>query len=110
MFLAAATGVAASTIVPLVIEAMINGPIRDGDRSALVPLFLAALGLGLAEVGLILLRRLLQSVAVLRIEKGLRDDLYRHLQTLAVAFHDRWQTGQLLSRATSDLSTIRRFL
>ena len=40
----------------------------------------------------------------------MRDDLYRHLQQLPVAFHDRWQTGQLLSRATSDLSTIRRFL
>ena len=110
MFFAAATGVAASTFVPLVIEAMVNGPIRRGERGALVPLFFAALGLGLAEVGLILLRRYLQSIAVLRIEKGLRDELYQHLQRLAVAFHDRWQTGQLLSRATTDLSTIRRFL
>ena len=33
-----------------------------------------------------------------------------HLQRLPIAFHDSWQTGQLLSRATTDLSTIRRFL
>ena len=43
-------------------------------------------------------------------ETAVRDDLYAHLQRLPVAFHDRWQTGQLLSRATTDLSTIRRFL
>jgi ATP-binding cassette subfamily B protein len=43
-------------------------------------------------------------------ETALRDDLYAKLQGLPVAFHDKWQTGQLLSRATTDLSTIRRFL
>ena len=37
-------------------------------------------------------------------------DLYAHLQRLPVGFHDRWQSGQLLSRVTSDLSVIRRFL
>jgi ATP-binding cassette, subfamily B, bacterial len=51
-----------------------------------------------------------QSYAALGMETAVRDDLYAHLQRLPVAFHDRWQTGQLLSRATSDLSTIRRFL
>src|SRR5262249_8980657 len=34
---------------------------------------------------------------------------YAHLQRLDPAFHDEWQSGQLLSRATSDLSSIRRF-
>ena len=36
--------------------------------------------------------------------------MYARLQRLPVEFHDRWQTGQLLSRATTDLGTIRRFL
>src|SRR3954465_10972450 len=110
MFVAAFLGVAASTVVPLVIEAVVNGPIADGDRKALVPLFLAALGLGIAEVALIFARRYVQSIAVLKVETDIRDELYAHLQRLAVAFHDQWQTGQLLSRATSDLSSIRRFL
>jgi ATP-binding cassette, subfamily B, bacterial len=39
----------------------------------------------------------------------MRDDLYAHLQRLDAGFHDSWQSGQLLSRATTDLSTIRRF-
>jgi ATP-binding cassette subfamily B protein len=110
MFVAAGSGVAASTVVPLVIEAVVNGPVRHHDRGALVPMFFAALGLGVAEVALILVRRWIQSVAVLKVETDIRDNLYRHLQRLAVAFHDQWQTGQLLSRATSDLSTVRRFL
>jgi ATP-binding cassette subfamily B protein len=42
-------------------------------------------------------------------EKTIRGDLYHHLQQLDPGFHDTWQSGQLLSRATNDLSTIRRF-
>jgi ATP-binding cassette subfamily B protein len=109
MFVAAMLGVAASTVVPLVIEAIVNGPIKRGDSGQLIPMFLAVLGLGAAEAGLIGLRRWLQSIAVLTAERDMRDDLYAHLQRLSVAFHDRWGTGQLLSRATTDLSTIRRF-
>jgi ATP-binding cassette subfamily B protein len=109
MFLAAFLGVAASTVVPLVIEAIVNGPIKRGDAGQLVPLFVAVLALGVAEAALIALRRWLQSVAVLTAERDMRDDLYAHLQRLSVSFHDRWNTGQLLSRATTDLATIRRF-
>jgi ATP-binding cassette subfamily B protein len=43
-------------------------------------------------------------------ESAIRNDLYAHLQRLSIAFHDRWQSGQLLSRITSDLAVIRRFL
>jgi ATP-binding cassette subfamily B protein len=43
------------------------------------------------------------------VELGL-DCLRRYLQRLPVAFHDSWQSGQLLSRATSDLGVIRRFM
>ena len=110
MFGAAFAMVVASTCIPLVMGAVVNGPIAHGDRAAMVPMFLLALGLGLAEVALIFVRRYVQSIAVLRVETDIRDTLYKHLQRLAVAFHDQWQTGQLLSRATTDLSSIRRFL
>ena len=46
----------------------------------------------------------------MRVEATMRDDLYDNLQRLPVSFHDRWPAGQLMSRAVSDLSTIRRFL
>jgi ATP-binding cassette subfamily B protein len=42
-------------------------------------------------------------------ERDMRDDLYAHLQRLDAGFHGAWQSGQLLSRATTDLSAIRRF-
>jgi ATP-binding cassette, subfamily B, bacterial len=109
MFVAAMLGVAMSTVVPLVIEAIVNGPIKRGNRGELLPLFFLVLFLGVGEAALIWLRRWIQSVAVLSIERDIRNDFYGHLQRLSVGFHDRWGTGQLLSRATTDLSTIRRF-
>ena len=48
--------------------------------------------------------------AALGLETDVRQELFGHLQRLPVAFHDRWPSGQLLSRATTDLSTIRRFV
>src|SRR5260370_31623577 len=43
-------------------------------------------------------------------ETDLRNDFYAHLQNLQVSFHDNWQSGQLLSRAIGDISTVRRFV
>ena len=110
MTAAAGIAVGASIVVPLVTRQVVDGPIAHGDRGGLLPLGLLALALGVLEAGLIFIRRWVQSYCALGMETALRSDLYAHLQRLPVAFHDRWQTGQLLSRATSDLSTIRRFL
>ncbi len=75
----------------------------------MLPLGLLALGLGILEAALIFWRRWIQSNAVLGVETDIRHDLYEHLQQLPMAFHSRWQSGQLLSRVTTDLSSIRRF-
>ena len=69
-----------------------------------------ALLFGLAEAVLIFIRRWVQSSTSLGIESAIRNDIYAHLQRLQVGFHDRWQSGQLLSRITTDLAVIRRFL
>src|SRR5690606_15139286 len=42
------------------------------------------------------------------ITRRLRNYLYDHLQRLNFTYHDRMQTGELLSRATSDVDTLRR--
>ncbi|MFC5177463.1 ABC transporter ATP-binding protein [Nocardioides taihuensis] len=109
MALASVGGVALSIAIPLVTKAIIDGPITDGDLGALLPLGLLALGLGVLEAFLVWLRRWVQSGAVLGLETQIRHDLYAHLQRLPMAFHARWQSGQLLSRVTTDLSAIRRF-
>jgi ATP-binding cassette subfamily B protein len=110
MVLGAGGAVGASIVIPLIAQRVIDGPVADGDTSGLVALGLLALAFGAAEALLVFLRMWTQSYAALGIETTIRGDLYQKLQRLPVAFHDRWQTGQLLSRATIDLSTIRRFL
>ena len=47
---------------------------------------------------------------MLGFETAVRNDLYEHMQELPMEFHGRWQSGQLLSRITMDLSAIRRFM
>jgi ATP-binding cassette subfamily B protein len=109
MLLAAMGGVGLSIVIPLVTKAMIDGPIAHHQLEPVLPIGLLALGLGIVEAVLIWLRRWVQSNAVLGVETALRHDLYERLQQLPMSFHSRWQSGQLLSRATTDLSQIRRF-
>ena len=110
MVFAAFAGIGSGILIPVVTKAVIDGPVSRGDASGLLWLGLVALVLGCVEAFLAFVRRWTQSKTVLRIETTIRDDLYAHLQRLPVAFHDRWQTGQLLSRATTDLGVIRRFV
>ncbi|MFI6923011.1 ABC transporter ATP-binding protein [Nonomuraea spiralis] len=110
IWLAAILSIAASIALPLISEKVIDGPVTRGDSDGLLPLGLIALGVGVVEAGLIFLRRWTQVKPVLGLETAIRDDLYEHLQRLPMGFHGDWQSGQLLSRATTDLSTIRRFL
>ncbi|MBE1558538.1 ABC transporter ATP-binding protein [Nonomuraea africana] len=106
IWLVAILGIAASITFPLVGKEVI-----DARQTAdLLPLGLLAVGVGVAEALMIFLRRWVQTKPVLGLETEIRDDLYEHLQRLPMAFHSDWQSGQLLSRATTDLSTIRRFL
>jgi ATP-binding cassette subfamily B protein len=109
MFAAAFGAVTAEIVIPLLTKSVVDGAIAHHDRRLLIPLALAAAGLGASEALLNMIRRWIQSRAVADIEKSIRDDLYAHLQRLQASFHDSWQSGQLLSRATTDLSSIRRF-
>jgi ATP-binding cassette subfamily B protein len=109
MIAAAMAAEGAEIAIPLLTKAVIDGAIAHRERGLLIPLGLAAIGLGVFSGLLSLIRRWVQGNAVTDMEKTIRDDLYAHLQRLDPAFHDEWQSGQLLSRATSDLSSIRRF-
>ncbi len=106
----AVVGVFVSLAIPLVTKGLIDGPITDGDIGGIWPLGLLGLFLGITEAALILIRRWVQAHAVLGFETAVRNDLYRHMQALPMEFHSRWQSGQLLSRVTTDLSAIRRFM
>ncbi len=104
----AATGLAIT--IPLIAQRVIDGPVARGESRGLWLLGLLALAFGVLEAALIFFRRWVSSASALGMESALRSDIYAHLQRLPVGFHDGWQSGQLLSRATSDLAAIRRFL
>jgi ATP-binding cassette, subfamily B, bacterial len=110
MLLTAAAGTAAGIAVPLVVLRVVDGPVRHGQLAGLLLLGGLALLLGAIEAGLAFIRRWTQSAVSLDMEYEIRRDLYAHLQRLPIAFHDRWQSGQLLSRLTTDLGVIRRFV
>jgi ATP-binding cassette subfamily B protein len=97
-------------LIPQVLRALVDGPLSTGDSSQIWPAAIFVLGLGIAEAALIALRRWFVLAPGTHIEARMRNSLYEKLQDLPVAFHDRWPSGQLLSRAVSDLSLIRRWL
>src|ERR1700712_5862727 len=99
-----------SLAIPQVLAVLIDGPLADGDSSQIWPCVLLVLALGVLEAILIALRRVLVLTPGTHVEARMRNGLYTHLQDLPVAFHDRWPSGQLLSRAISDLNLIRRWL
>src|SRR3954447_7069803 len=82
----------------------------DTDRSAVLPLVLAIVGAGFLRLGLTVVRRLIAGKVSVNVEFDLRGRMYNHLQSLELGFFDSQQTGQLMSRATIDLQSIRFFL
>lgn len=84
--------------------------VRDGDRPALTTLGLVILGAGVLRFALTVARRLIAGRVSLGVELDLRNRMYEHLQALELGFFDRQQTGQLMSRATVDLQSVRFFL
>jgi ATP-binding cassette, subfamily B, bacterial len=101
---------AAGASIPKVIQLIIDGPITHHQLNQLLPMAVLLVVIGLLEFVFIFLRRNYSGVVSLRMETDLRNDFYAHLQSLQVAFHDNWQSGQLLSRAIGDVSTVRRFV
>jgi ATP-binding cassette subfamily B protein len=106
----AGLGIAATIVVPLITRAVVDGPIAEPDRRGLYALGAVAIALGIVEALLMFFRRWVVSKATLGVETDVRVELYAQLQRLPMLFHSRWESGQLLSRMMSDLSTIRRFL
>ena len=102
-------GMGMTVAIPWLVGRAINA-IEDGDKPDLLPLALAILGAAILRLGLIVVRRLVAGKVSLAVEFDLRQRFYAHLQRLDLGFFDSQQTGQLMSRATVDLQSIRFFL
>jgi ATP-binding cassette subfamily B protein len=99
-----------SLMIPIALEWVVGGPIASGDTRAVVWGAVAVLGLALLEALMVYLRRWLVLGPATLVEYDIRRTFYDRLQHLPVAFHDRWQSGQLLSRMMQDISLIRRWM
>ena len=97
-------------LIPQVLQSLVDGPLKHGDQSQIWPAVGIVLILGVSEAVLIALRRWFVLQPGTRVEASMRNALYKQLQDLPVSFHDRWPSGQLLSRAVSDLNLIRRWI
>ncbi len=89
---------------------LVDGPLSTGDTAQIWPAVLVVLVLGILEAVMIALRRWFVLVPGTQIESRMRNAIYKQLQELPVSFHDRWPSGQLLSRMLSDLNLIRRWI
>ena len=96
--------------IPFALRWLVDNPLSSGDAAQIVPGVAVIFVLGLAEVTFIYLRRWLTLAPGVHLEGKMRNAIYAHLQRLPVSFHDKWQSGQLLSRAMGDISTVRRWI
>ena len=98
-----------TVLIPWLIGRAVNA-IQNGEQPELAPLALAIVAAGLLRLGLTAVRRVVAGRVSLAVEFDLRQRFYAHLQRLELGFFDSQQTGQLMSRATVDLQSIRFFL
>ena len=99
-----------SLAVPQVLQRIVDGPLASKDASQIPGAVALIAVLGVIEAALYFARRLYIVGPATGVEASMRRALFAKLQDLPVAFHDRWPSGQLLSRSMSDLSLIRRFI
>jgi ABC-type multidrug transport system fused ATPase/permease subunit len=98
-----------TVLIPWLIGTAVDA-ITAGERADLLPLAAAVVGAGILRLILTVTRRVIAGKVSLAVEFDLRSSIYRHLQALELGFFDGQQTGQLMSRATVDLQSIRFFL
>jgi ATP-binding cassette subfamily B protein len=107
--LAVLSQAAAIAIVVLVAEAIDSIEARDGTDT-LAWIVAAIVAVGILKAAFMVGRRLISGRQALGIERDMREGVYAHLLRLSFGFYDRHQTGQLMSRATVDLQSVRFFL
>jgi ABC-type multidrug transport system fused ATPase/permease subunit len=107
-FVLAAAAMGVGVLIPYLVGRTVD-EIRNGGVD-LWPLAVAVAGAGVLRLAFSVARRLVAGRVSLGVEYDLRNRMYRHLHSLELAFFDQQQTGQLMSRATVDLQSVRFFL
>src|SRR4051794_17097263 len=96
--------------IPLLVKNAIDFGIEANDSSALTTWAVAIAIVGIFQGAFTGLRRWWAFKVSRWAEATLRDRLFAHLQRLHFAYHDQAQTGNLMSRANTDLNQVQAFL
>lgn len=103
-----ATG--AMLIVPRLSQAIIDQGIAQGNSRLILWMALAMVGVALLRAVFQFAQGALAARTAQGIAFDLRNALYEKIQSLSFSYHDQVQTGQLLTRATSDVEVVQRFV
>lgn len=107
--LASVVSMGALSLIPVVQRAVIDDAIL-AHHHVLFALLVALLGIGVVRFVTSLVRRFVGGRVSYDVQLDVRNALYEHLQRLDLSVHDGLQTGQLVSRANSDLGLIQQLL
>ncbi len=110
MLISLLIGTASSLAIPRMAQMVIDTGIAQRNVSAIIRLSLTMIGLSVLNA----LFQFAQGALGARLAQGIafdmRNALYATIQSLSFSYHDRAQTGQLLTRATSDVDVVQRFV
>ncbi|HEX7103665.1 MAG TPA: ABC transporter ATP-binding protein [Nitrolancea sp.] len=109
-YIALAIGVGMQLLTPRLVEYVIDRGLTRPNYHAVTVGSLAIIIVG-TTLGIFTYTRsyIFQYLAE-RVSYDVRNELYQHMQRLSFSFFDTAHTGQLMSRATEDVNSIRRFL
>ncbi len=113
LILGVSTGLAwtaAKVSTGLIVKMAVDRGIESNDTGALVRWSVTLGIVAVFSATFTGLRRYMAFREARWIEADLRDRLFAHLQRLHFAFHDQSQTGQLMSRANTDLQQVQAFV
>ncbi|WP_231387192.1 ABC transporter ATP-binding protein [Nocardia sp. BMG111209] len=102
-------GMICDIVQPAVTARVIDGPVARHEMSGLWAPVLLMLLLAVINAASSYTRRAIIAEPAAAVETTLRATMFRQLQILSVGAHDAMESGQLTSRAVTDMSTLRRF-
>jgi ATP-binding cassette subfamily B multidrug efflux pump len=97
-------------VIPRLTQTVIDQGITAGEMRAIIWGALGMVSVALLRAVFSYLQGVLAAKASQGVAYDLRNALYAHIQSLSFGYHDRAQTGQLLTRATSDVEMVRSFI
>jgi ATP-binding cassette subfamily B protein len=108
-FGAALAGLSVTALTPVLQKVVVDDVIL-ARRRPLLPWLLLLVGAGLFRFVTAHIRRYVGGRVALGVQYDLRNDVYARLQRLDFARHDEFNTGQLVSRAISDVTLVQGLL